>query len=154
MLADQRVVPGQLDKVQCAQCGVVANARPLSRVELDQLQPEAGVDEGTDSWGQEERRHYTASGAFPRSEGYLQLIMPHVPADCGSVLEVDCGCGDLLARLAEQLPGARLRGVSGSVFAVRSARERGLDVTQGLVTESVTLPASDCNRLSRFGGAG
>jgi hypothetical protein len=63
MTGDQRIVPGDLHKIRCADCGVAANARVLSDADLDHLYGDEYI---LNTQGREEHRFYTASGPVPR----------------------------------------------------------------------------------------
>lgn len=140
MTSDHRVTGGELKKVRCAVCGVVANAFRFRKEEIDRLygdQYELNAAEG------EEHLFFTAAGSLPRSEVFFERIRPHLPSSCRSLLEIGCGAGNLLRRLAEALPDARVFGIDGSRRAVAVARSRSLDVNRRLLDANSRLPLSD-----------
>jgi len=65
----------------------------------------------------------TCSAPAERSNWMRDLVLAHVPRDRRiSVLDVGCGTGSLLLRLADALPAAALTGVDVSPANVRAAR--------------------------------
>lgn len=140
MTGDQRVLPGALWKIRCIGCGTVANGRPFPADELRRMYSD---EYELNTTGHEEHLFFTPAGPVPRSALFLDRIAPHLPAQVGTLLEIGCGEGNLLARLADHMPHARLRGIEGSARAVKLAQSRGLDVTQGLVMGDLPLPAAD-----------
>jgi len=137
--SDQRIVPWGLQKLICARCGVACNHGRFSAQELELLY---GRDYQLNTCG-EDHLFFTPQGPVPRSQVYLEWIEPFLPRDLESLLEVGCGQGNLLSRLARARPHARARGLEGSRRACEMARARGLDVKQGLILSADDrLPAS------------
>src|SRR5439155_18598690 len=65
----------------------------------------------------------TCSAPAERSNWMRDLVLAHVPRDRRiSVLDVGCGTGSLLLRLADALPAASLTGIDVSPANVRAAR--------------------------------
>lgn len=129
MSGDQRIVPWGLRKLICSRCGVVCNARAFSLRELEILY---GQKYQLNTCG-EEHLFFTPQGPVPRSQVYLEWLEPFLPQNLESLLEVGCGQGNLLARLARARPRARVRGLEGSRRACEMARAKGLEVEQGLI---------------------
>ncbi len=127
--SDQRIVPWGLQKRICDRCGVVCNHRRFSAQELEVLY---GQEYQLNTCG-EEHLFFTPQGPVPRSQVYLEWIEPFLPRDLESLLEVGCGQGNLLSRLAQARPRARVRGLEGSRRACRLARSKGLEVEPGLI---------------------
>lgn len=140
MTGDQRIVPGDLHKIRCADCGVTANARVLSDADLDHLYGDEYI---LNTQGREEHRFYTASGPVPRSQVFFDWLAPHLPAGARTLLEIGCGEGNVLTRFAAACPGCRVLGLDGSHHACRLARDKGLEVSRGLVPGKSPLPRAD-----------
>jgi SAM-dependent methyltransferase len=138
MLSDQRVLEGELHKVRCVSCGLVANRRPFTDAELHRLY---SWEYELNTTGREEHLFFTPEGPLPRSELFFERIRPLLPPGADSLLEVGCGEGNLLARLSEVVHG--VRGIDGSARAVELARGRGLDVSQALIAGEYSPPPAD-----------
>ena len=63
-----------------------------------------------------------------RSNRMRDIVLAHVPRGCAiRVLDLGCGTGSLLFRLAEALPAATLVGIDVSAASIRAAREQQMD---------------------------
>jgi SAM-dependent methyltransferase len=141
MTADQSIRAGDLEKIICNCCGVVANRRRLDDETLGILY---GEEYELNTTGVEEHIFFTDNGPVPRSEAVLRWLVPHLPPDFETLLEIGCGEGNLLARLAVEFPDRTTIGIEGSGRAVELAMAKGLEVTQGMVFGADSpLPAAD-----------
>lgn len=141
MAADQRIIPGNLEKVMCKTCGVATNAHPFSSEELEKLY---GEEYTLNTLGNEEHQFFTSNGPVPRSQVFFDWILPHIPESFSSLLEIGCGEGNVLKRFQAQFPDKQIRGIDGNVRACELARAKGLDVNQRLIFDDhVVLPSSD-----------
>ena len=145
MTGDQRIGAGNLKKIQCDLCGVGANADEFSEAEIETLY---GFDYELNTYGREEHLFFTNDGAISRSQVFYEWISPHIPQSANSLLEVGCGEGMLLSKIAEHNPNIRCQGVDGSKKAIELARKKGLNVVQGLIHgQQDQLPRVDCLML-------
>lgn len=141
LTGDQRIEPGTLDKVICADCGVVANARPLSVAELETLYGDAYQ---LNTLGREEHLFFTADGPKPRSGVIFDWIAAQCPPDARRIVEIGSGEGNVLSRFAARFPLAEVLGIEGSQKAAALARDKGLDVRADLIVSSDhALPEAD-----------
>ncbi|MBA3013767.1 MAG: methyltransferase domain-containing protein [Proteobacteria bacterium] len=140
MTGDQRIVPGHLHKIMCPCCGVAANARVLSAEELDHLYGDSYI---LNTHGREEHHFFSMGRLIPRSEVFYEWILPHLPRNFKTLLEIGCGEGNVLARFADAFPGRSFFGLEGSHQACELAKVKGLSVEQGLVSGDRSLPPVD-----------
>ncbi len=133
LITDQSIAPRPLDKAICTCCGTVTN------VALGGDETLAGYADAyrLNTGRGEEHIYFTPAGPVPRSQAFLNWLRRHLPRVPESVLEIGCGKGSLMARMADTWPGVPLRGIEGSRDAAALARSRGLDVTQGFVGPEV-----------------
>jgi SAM-dependent methyltransferase len=139
MTGDQRIISGKLEKLCCMGCGLVANSRELSPIELDRLY---GVDYQLNTLGGEEHFYITKEGKISRSNAFYNWIRPFVPESVSSLLEVGCGEGNVLSHFKEN-DSYILSGIDGSVQACQLASDKGLDVRNQLVTANSSLGKYD-----------
>ncbi len=140
MTGDQRVLEGRIAKVICAECGIVANARPFTEQECRELYQEdyeLNTSEG------HQHLFFSEDGAIARHHLTADRIMPHLPTDFQSILEIGCGKGELLERFRAAYPNVAQRGIDGSSRAVALAKARGFDVDLGFVVADTSLPKAD-----------
>lgn len=137
---DQRICDGNLEKVICPESGVVANKNRFSDVDLDILY---GEEYELNVLGKEEHFFYTQNGPKARSEVFFDWIVPYFPENFKSLIEIGCGEGNLLARLAEKFPEKSLNGIDGSFKAVELAADKGLNVQRKLILSDEDLPQAD-----------
>jgi SAM-dependent methyltransferase len=133
MTSDSRVVNLDIEKIECQRCGLVRSGRAFSAEDLAAhyassyvLATQADVAEPLLPDGDE---------LVPRSQIFCEWIVDAL-RDAGvpeppSLLEVGCGEGRLLRRMADHWPGARAHGLELSATAVEAARQRGLAVDVG-----------------------
>jgi trans-aconitate 2-methyltransferase len=133
LTSDSRVVPMGIEKVECRRCGLARNARQFAAEDLAShyrdayvLAAQADIAEPLLPRG---------DGSAPRSEVFFAWIEQALAragrAEPRSILEIGCGEGRLLCRMADRWPEARVRGVDLSPEAVEAARQRGLSVDVG-----------------------
>lgn len=140
MTGDQRVLQGRIAKVICSECGIVANARPFSEQECRELYQEdyeLNTNEG------HQHLFFCKDGAIARHQLTADRIMPHLPTDFQSILEIGCGKGELLERFRAAYPNVSQRGIDGSSRAVALAQAKGFDVDLGFVVADTSLPKAD-----------
>jgi SAM-dependent methyltransferase len=133
LTSDSRVVPVEIEKVECGRCGLVRSGHPFTEEELAAhyrddyvLATHADVAEPLMPRDGE---------LVPRSRLFFEWIAEALgQADLtapGSIVEVGCGEGRLLRRMADRWPRADARGLELSPSAVDAARRRGLAVDVG-----------------------
>ena len=133
LTSDSRVVALDIEKVECGRCGLVRSARPLDTDALAAhyrdayvLAAQADVAEPLLPAGGE---------LVPRSRLFFDWISSALAIagrrDPGSIVEIGCGEGRLLRRMADAWPRARTRGLDLSPEAVGAARRRALDAEVG-----------------------
>jgi len=137
MTSDGRIVSRGLRKVLCLSCGLVRDGLSFEAEDLSQHYGKHYQLNTTDSG--EEHVFFTPNGPVPRSQFIHDWIRQIKPDISGQVLEVGCGQGSVLERLAASFPRAQFRGIDLSEDAVRRARRKGLDVRLG---ESTNI--TDC----------
>jgi 2-polyprenyl-3-methyl-5-hydroxy-6-metoxy-1,4-benzoquinol methylase len=141
LTSDQRIESGYLSKVICGPCGVVANQRPLTDHELRVLYGEAYK---LNTCGHEEHLFFTANGPVPRSQVIFEWLLPFLPSNAQTVLEVGCGEGNVLTRFTGLGRQLRVIGYEGSRVASELARSKGLDIYNELILSGdQSLPQSD-----------
>jgi SAM-dependent methyltransferase len=132
MTSDSRILDGRPLKVRCSGCGLVRSGLPVGAEDLEAhyrdyvLASQASVSEPI---------FFTRDGPVLRSAAIADWIRTSVSAARSaaprSVLEIGCGEGSVLARLADAWPGCGASGLDLSPAAVPLARSRGLDVAEG-----------------------
>lgn len=132
MTSDGRMVAEGLHKLECAGCGLVRNGRGIDEQRLaahyESYQLGLAAAAG-------EPLFFTHQGVKPRSEVIFEWIASSVAAVTSvvpaSVLEIGCGEGSLLARLAQAWPSSRVAGLDLSEASVAMATSRGLAAARG-----------------------
>lgn len=141
MTGDQRIGPGRLEKIICQRCGVAANKHSFSEKELETLYGEAYE---LNTLGHEEHIFYTQNGSISRSQVFADWVAPHIPSSAKEILEIGCGEGLLLGKLQTQFPDKAWSGIDGSHKAASMAKEKGLQVNQGLIlNDQSSIPEQD-----------
>jgi SAM-dependent methyltransferase len=133
MLSDCRAFGRPLRKVRCAECGLVRNAEPFAAGELSAHYREsyqlASRGAAADSL------FFTPTGPVPRSRVFADWIIHAIERTAvrepQTILEVGCGEGRLLERLAKRWRTSRVRGLDLSPRAVAAARAHGQEVHVG-----------------------
>ena len=133
LTSDSRVVALDIEKVECCRCGLVRSARPPDADALTAHYRDAYV---LATHADVAEPLLPAGGELvPRSRLFFDWIVgAHAAAgtaEPGSIVEVGCGEGRLLRRMADAWPAARVRGLDLSRSAVDAARRRELPVEVG-----------------------
>ena len=133
LTSDSRVVTLDIEKVECSRCGLIRSARPL---DADALAAHYGDDYVLAAQADVAEPLLPAGGELvPRSRVFFDWITDALTAadkaEPGSIVEIGCGEGRLLGRMAGAWPAARVRGLDLSKAAVGAARRRGLRVEVG-----------------------
>lgn len=133
LTSDSRIVDLDLNKIECSRCGLVRSGLAF---EPEQLAAHYAHD-------------YTLAAAAERAEpvfavgdrliersrvvsDWIEDAVGQARADePRTILEIGCGEGSLLARLAERWPKAEVRGFDLSPAAVETAARRGLTALVG-----------------------
>jgi SAM-dependent methyltransferase len=133
LTSDSRPVALDIEKVECRRCGLVRSRRPLSPDELvahyrDEYVLATHADVGEPLLPRD-------GELVPRSQVFFEWIVDGL-ARAGvtaprSLIEVGCGEGRLLRRMANRWPAAQATGLELSPGAVDAARRRGLSVALG-----------------------
>jgi 2-polyprenyl-3-methyl-5-hydroxy-6-metoxy-1,4-benzoquinol methylase len=126
MTSDSRILPRSLNKIICQNCGLVRNGNTFAATDLEEHYGNF-YQLNTNESG-EEHVFYTASGPIPRSQLIHDWILQIKPAMSGRVLEVGCGQGSVLERVAASFPSAKFSGIDLNETAVTRATRKGLDV--------------------------
>lgn len=140
MTGDQRIVEGRLRKIICQDSGVVANEVAFTGDELELLY---GREYELNTLGREEHFFYTSQGAVARSQVFFEWIVPHLPDNFDTLLEIGCGEGNLLKRFAAEFPDKNLLGLDGSHKASQLANAKGLNVSQRVINGEEAVPKAD-----------
>ncbi|MCK1313390.1 class I SAM-dependent methyltransferase [Bradyrhizobium sp. 23] len=140
LTTDLRRLQRPLRKIVCGRCGLASNETLHGAAAVLDYEQHYALNTS----GGEEHIYFTAAGPVPRSQAILDWLRPHLGEAPAAVLEVGCGQGNLLARLADLFPHALVRGTEVSRPAVALARERGLHVVQQAVGSGCPpLPEAD-----------
>lgn len=128
---DHRVISADTFKVRCSVCSVVKSKNILESAKLEKFYSKSYA---LNTAGGEEHRFFDKNGSITRSESVFNWLKPFIPVDSKQLLEVGCGEGNLLARLANNMPGISLKGYEANIEAVALAKKKGLDVSQKYIT--------------------
>ena len=126
MTSDSRILLRSLNKIICQNCGLVRDGNTFAATDLKEHYGNS-YQLNTNESG-EEHVFYTASGPVPRSQLIHDWILQVKPTMSGRVLEVGCGQGSVLERLAASFPSAKFSGIELNECAVTRASRKGLDV--------------------------
>jgi SAM-dependent methyltransferase len=118
-----------LRKIICQNCGLVREGCSFEAEELIEHYGNS-YQLNTNESG-EEHIFYTPSGPVARSRLIHDWILEIKPDISGSVLEVGCGQGSVLEKLAASVPAAQCCGLDLNEHAADRARRKGLDVVVG-----------------------
>ena len=129
MTSDSRVVARSLKKIKCLNCGLVRDGIGFDSHDLQDHYANAYQLNTTESG--EEHIFFTSSGTISRSQFIHDWILQIKPSFFGRTLEVGCGQGSVLRRLAVTFPDADFHGMDLNAEAVRRAQEYGLKVSLG-----------------------
>lgn len=129
MTSDSRILSRRLHKIICQSCGLVRDGSSFEAIDLQQHYGNS-YQLNTNESG-EEHIFYTASGPVPRSQLIHDWILEIKPSMSGRVLEVGCGQGSVLEKLATSFPSAQFSGIDLNEQAVARARRKSLDVRVG-----------------------
>ncbi len=140
MTSDQRIVRGRLKKIIFKESGVVANEKLFSREESETAY---GDEYELNTSGGEEHFFFTREGAIPRSLVYFDWIKPFLHDEFRTLVEIGCGEGKVLERIAHSFPGKHISGFDGSYKAVELGRRKRLDISQKIIFGNDALPKSD-----------
>ncbi len=139
MTGDQRVGDGDLAKIICATCGVVANRDPFDQRAIEFLYGEAYE---LNTLGREEHVYFTPAGPVARSQAFCDWIAPYVATSTRRLVEIGCGEGNLLSRLHSRFPAVECYGIDGSRRAAELGAAKGLAIRQQLLGQEA-LPDAD-----------
>ncbi|MCP2126925.1 class I SAM-dependent methyltransferase [Bradyrhizobium ottawaense] len=140
LTTDLRRLRRPLRKIVCGRCGLASNEALRGAAAVSDYEQHYTLN----TIPGEEHIYFTAAGPVPRSQAILDWLRPHLGQAPVSVLEVGCGQGNLLARLSDLFPHARVRGTEVSRSAVALACDRGLNVVQQAVGPGCPpLPEAD-----------
>ncbi len=140
MTSDQRISEGQLKKIIFDESGIVANENALSSEDLDRMY---GEEYKLNNSGGEEHIFYTKEGPIPRSLVYFEWIEPFLRGNHHTVIEIGCGEGNVLARIAESFPEKKVLGFDGNYQAVELGRKKQLNITQKIFASNEVFPRAD-----------
>ncbi|KAB2878371.1 class I SAM-dependent methyltransferase [bacterium] len=140
MTSDQRIIPGKLHKIIFLKSGIVANAHTFSNEELYAIY---GTEYELNTSESDEHIFYTESGPISRSQVYFEWIRPYFPNTFESLVEVGCGEGRVLEKIAVENPDRKIIGFDGSHKAANLGKRRGLKISQKLIFKEEELPKSD-----------
>lgn len=129
MTSDSRIVDRQLKKILCTQCGLIRDGKEFDAQELIEHYGKSYQLNTTESG--EEHLFFTPAGPVRRSRCVHDWIVQIKPTFTGRALEVGCGQGSVLEKLAATFPGCHFSGVDLSEEAVARARQKKLDVAIG-----------------------
>jgi len=129
MTSDSRIVPRQLKKIRCTNCSLVRDGVEFRAEALTKHYGTSYQLNTTESG--EEHIFFTPSGPVPRSRFIHDWIVQINPNISGKVLEVGCGQGSVLERLAATFPQSSFSGIDLSAEAVHRADQKDLNVTIG-----------------------
>jgi SAM-dependent methyltransferase len=129
MTSDSRIVYRQLKKIRCTNCGLMRDGLAFS---CEDLTEHYGTSYQLNTTGSgEEHLFFAPTGPIPRSQvihDWIVQIKPHIS---GRVLEVGCGQGSVLGRLAATYPESSFSGMDLSEQAAVRAQQKGLAVSVG-----------------------
>ena len=131
MTSDSRILSRPLNKIICQECGLVREGSTFDASDLSEHYG-SSYQLNTNESG-EEHVFYTPSGPVPRSRLIHDWILEIKPIISGCALEVGCGQGSVLEKLAATFPSARFSGIDLNEHAVARARRKGLDARWGAV---------------------
>ncbi|MFH1004439.1 MAG: class I SAM-dependent methyltransferase [Bacteroidota bacterium] len=129
MTGDQRIGNGNLEKIICAQCGVVSNKKTFTDDEIELLY---GKEYELNTFEREEHLFFTPNGPIPRSQVFADWLIPHFPKQFETLTEIGCGEGLLLEKIKKIFPNKNLLGFDGSIKATELGRKKGLNIKQKL----------------------
>jgi 2-polyprenyl-3-methyl-5-hydroxy-6-metoxy-1,4-benzoquinol methylase len=132
MTSDSRVVSTSLEKIGCLGCGLVRNAQAVGG---SALADHYGTDyKLAEQAASAEPLAFVGGNVMARSEVVADAVAwaaEQAGVEPGRLLEVGCGEGLLLERLAGRWPDAAVAGLDLGTGSVELARARGLDVRRG-----------------------
>lgn len=133
MTSDSRILPLPIRKVECTACGLVRRGDPFSEGEMA-LHYDDEYELGQ-SAAASEPLFYTGRETVPRSAMAFRWIDASLGtagmASPRSVLEIGCGEGSLLGRMADAWPESTCEGLDLAQSSVGLAASRGLRVKRG-----------------------
>ena len=143
---DQRVVPGDIHKLECSICGTISNARIASAEELQNLYTNEylGQQAGMDHIFFDEGNMKT------RGRVIYEWLRPWLPQSPASLIEIGCGEGHVLMHVAKEMPWLKCRGIEGSQRASDIARQAGLEVDNLLISGDYAI-SEDFDVIICFG---
>jgi NADH/NAD ratio-sensing transcriptional regulator Rex len=140
LTSDQQVIDRPLDKVICADCGLVRNRTMLGGQRNDEYKNSYKLN----TTGTEEHTYFTERGPVARSQAIFDWIQPYLPKDASRITEIGCGMGNLLLQIAKHYLHAAVVGIEGNRNAADLARAFQFDIRQQLVGKrEAPLPVSD-----------
>ena len=127
LISDGRCLPRSLDKVSCLSCGLVSHSQPLDRTAVRQFYAESyalGAATGT--------------AERDRADGYADVIA-HAIGDRrpSNVLEIGCGGGLVIERLAERWTDASFVGLEAAPALAQTSRphHHRIEIVNGFLEE-------------------
>ena len=132
LTSDGRLVATGLRKLECANCRLVRNADALDECRLEEHYESYAL--GIDATAGEPL-FFTEHGPIHRSQvigdWIVESVLAVTPRAPATVLEIGCGEGSVLARIARYWPSAVVTGVDLSAASIELARVKGLTASKG-----------------------
>lgn len=140
MTSDQRIIKGQLEKIIFNESGIVANKKSFNTEELNNLY---GNEYELNTSGGEEHIFFTKEGPISRSQVYFNWIKPFIHDNFKTLIEIGCGEGNVLEKIAKAFPGKNILGFDGSAKAVELGKKKQLNISQKIFHENDLFPNAD-----------